>query len=90
MNQNYLNFDFNKNLIEAVELHSEMLLVSDNQHQYNIRSIIGDNKSRIVISTINREDPPRPIVINAPLLPRYKFKDKKQLIEKLKLYLTFS
>ena len=86
----YLEFDFNKNLIVAVELHIEILSLSDGQNHYIIKNNFNDDKSRVVISIINRGDPPPPIVLNSPLLPRYKFKDKKQLIEKLKLYLTFS
>ena len=84
----YLEFILDKNMVGAVELFYENLFFNDKTNNYCITSNFLNNKSKIAITTINDLNNCR--YLDLALLPKYRFKNKQHLIEKMKLYLLFS
>lgn len=81
----YLEFDFDKNLINATEIETENIIVIDGSVSYNLYSDFIDNET--ILSVLNDSSDFR---IKLSLLPKYKFKNKQHFIDKIKTYLTFS
>lgn len=94
----YLDFDLDKTLVDATTISFENLRILDaaNGKRYNISSYVAQNKSILTVSdnkivgrSVMLMSPPS-LVLELPLLPKYRFKDKQHLIDKLKLYTLFS
>ena len=85
-----LEFDWAGCFIRPVEMKREILMTSDDHNLYQIFSSFPEKTSLVVIDKISKATPISPIHFSAPLLPLYKFRDKKHLIEKLKTYALFS
>lgn len=85
-----LEFNLSKGHIAATELSSERLMVSDNQNLYQVNSVFLSGKSILIVDKIDKTSPLSPTTLELPLLPKYRFKNKTNFIEKIKLYLVFS
>jgi hypothetical protein len=100
-----LDFNFEKCFIKPVNIQEETIIISNKKRTYCIVSVYDNNKSTILITdddhdyeNINTQmvfnginiGGKTPDILEMPLLTRFKFKDKKQLLEKLNLYTLFS
>jgi hypothetical protein len=86
----FLDFNLDKGFVGAVSLSSERLMVSDKENLYQINSFFMADKSNLVVDKLDRAKPLTPLRLELPLLPKYRFKDKKHFIEKMRTYLLFS
>lgn len=86
----YLDFNMEKNQVDAVGLAFERLMVNDGYSIYQINSFFSANKSSLVVDKIDRVKPLSPLTLELPLLPKFRFRDKEHFIEKMKTYITFS
>ena len=86
----YLDFDFDKNVIKAIGIRFERLLVDDNENHYRINSFYDTGKSDVVIDKTNTTGTLTPIILDLPLMPRHLFRNKEHFIKKMKLYMIFS
>lgn len=86
----YLDFNLEKNFVAAVGLSTERLMVSDDRNMYRINSFFSDNKSYLIVDKLDKVKPLSPLSLDLPLLPKYRFKDKKHFIDKMRTYITFS
>jgi hypothetical protein len=84
-----LEFDLKKNHVLPATIMSERLVVTDKETVYMVDSSFGAKTSKMHIykkKTASSND----INLTLPLLPKSKFKDRKQFLEKMKLYVLFS
>lgn len=85
------NFEFNENgLISPISLDHQIVFIKDDSYIYQINTSFNPeiNKSRIVIDSLVKTTPLSPTVINVPAFSMYDFKNIKELIKKIKLYLV--
>jgi hypothetical protein len=99
---NNLDFDLGQQRINAVGIACESLFIIDKDKEYYIRSYFLQEKSIITISKLVSSKPlslsptkylhhPSPkTTLELSLLPKYRFKNKQHLLEKLKLFVLFS
>lgn len=85
----WLEFDIRRGHIRAFEISNELVVVRDSRNMYILDSFFDDNQSIIVVTT-NKLDGSEPTRIELPLMPLYKFTDRKHFINKMRTYLTFS
>jgi hypothetical protein len=88
MASHYLDFDFDKQFIKAVSIKDEQILIEDKDKLYQVYSHYDDNHTAIFICNIGQGA--TMFRLDTPLLPRAKFKNREELIQKLKNYLLFS
>lgn len=86
----HLEFDLVHRFIRAVGISQENLITSDESNMYQIHSSFIKEASLVYVTKIDKATPISPIRFETPLMPLGKFKDKYHLINKLKLYATFS
>jgi hypothetical protein len=86
----HLEFDLIRRFIKAVGISQENLITSDDSNMYQIHSSFIKDVSLVYVTKIDRAVPVSPIQFETPLMPLGKFKNKEHLINKLKLYATFS
>ena len=86
----FLDFNLDKGFVGAVGISSERLMVSDKENLYQINSFFMADKSNLVVDKLDRTRPLTPLSLELPLLPKYRFKNKKHFIEKMRTYLLFS
>jgi hypothetical protein len=84
---NKLEFNSNGN-IKAITILREMLSVEDTEKIYTLSSEFSNNTTEINI--YNFKTHTDPYILETPLLPLYRFKNKENLIKKLKTYILFS
>lgn len=96
---NHLSFDFNKKFIKPLTLNEELIYFNDDDNNYSMKSSFSDQKTNLHIMKISNSFTSLVQLYNnynsnnnleLPLLPISKFQNKKQLLEKIKMYLTFS
>jgi len=85
-----LNFNFENGLISAVGLDAERLMVSDKEFSYQISSFYSTGKSNLIVDRIDKVKPISPLIIELPLLPKSRFKNRQHFLNKIKTYITFS
>ena len=83
-------FNFEKGVVAATELSSERLMVSDKNFIYQINSFFLVGKSNLTVERLDKVKPLSPFIMDLPLLPKSKFKNKQHFLEKMKIYITFS
>ncbi len=84
-----LEFDMEKNYVKAATIMSERLVVTDKETVYIVDTSFGAKTSKMHVykkKTASSKD----INLTLPLLPKSRFKDRKQFLEKMKLYVLFS
>jgi hypothetical protein len=81
----YLEFNLQKKFIAAVGLNTERLIVGDGYQVFQIHSYHLANKSKLTVDSSKSS-----VQLDLPILPLYKFKNKKHFLEKIKTYLIFS
>lgn len=86
----YLDFNLEKNRIEAVGLSRERLMVTDDRNMYQIETSFLSGESRLIVDKLDRVKPLSPLSLSLPLLPKYRFKNKRHFIDKMRTYVTFS
>lgn len=86
----YLDFNLNKGFVNAVGISTERLIVMDNRNIYQINSFFMADKSHLTVDRIDKTQPLSPTTMDLPLLPKYRFRDKKHFLEKMKTYILFS
>lgn len=86
----FLEFNIDKGYAKPTGISREVLIVQDNMNLYNLQSSFIEEKSVLTVDRIDKTTPISPILLELPLLPMYKFKDKEQFLNKIKTYLTFS
>lgn len=86
----FLDFNLDKGFVGAVGISSERLMVSDRDNLYQVNSFFLADKSNLIVDRLDRTRPLIPLSLELPLLPKYRFKDKKHFLEKMKTYLLFS
>lgn len=89
----FLEFNLVKGFIKPIGISYEKITLTDNINYYLIGSSYFENLS--IISIIKKptnyyDTSTTSLRLEVPILPLYKFKNKNQLIEKIKLYLLFS
>jgi hypothetical protein len=88
MHSNILDFNLEKKFIKPFGIQQEIIVMSDSKNMYQVYSDYDQNKSVIFIDDVKMANVP--IRLDTPLIPRFKFKNKEKLIEKLKTYALFS
>ena len=86
----YLDINIDKGFIAAVGISTERLMVNDGTNMYQINSFFMANKTNLVVDRLDRTKPLSPLILDLPLLPKYKFRDKEHFLHKMKTYITFS
>jgi hypothetical protein len=86
----YLEFNLNKGFVHATGISTERLVVMDSRNIYQINSFFMADKSHLTVDRIDKTQPLSPTTMDLPLLPKYRFKDKKHFLEKMKTYILFS
>ena len=86
----YLDFNLNKGFVAATGISSERLMVTDEHNLYQINSYFMANKSNLIVDSIDKTRPLSPTKLELPLIPKYRFRDKKHFLEKMKTYVLFS
>ena len=86
----FLNFNLEKNFVAAVGLSTERLMVSDDRNIYRINSFFSSNQSHLIVDKLDKAKPLSPLSLDLPLLPKYRFKDKRHFIDKIRTYIIFS
>lgn len=91
INTQYLDLNLDRGFIKPVGISREDITVTDGTNNYMIHSSTLDGTSTIIVSKHDvRTVMSIPVRLEVPILPLSKFKNKEQLIEKIKLYLLFS
>ena len=85
-----LVFDLDKNILKAVQINFERLLVDDNEHHYQINSFYATGRSDVVVDKTNTTGTLTPIILDLPLIPKSSFKNKRHFLKKIKTYILFS
>jgi hypothetical protein len=83
-----LEFNLEKKFIKPVGIQQEIIVMFDDKNVYQVYSDYTLSKSVIFIDDAQMAG--IPIRLDTPLIPRFKFKSKEKLIEKLKTYALFS
>lgn len=87
----YLELNMDKGFIKPVGISGEDITISDETTNYMIHSSTLDGMSTIIVMKKKMSNVMSlPVRLEVPILPLSKFKNKEQLIEKIKLYLLFS
>jgi hypothetical protein len=86
----YLDFNVDKGFVAATGIATERLMVMDDHNLYRINSFFMADKSSLTVDKIDKTTPLSPLRLELPLLPKYRFKDKKHFLRKIKTYVTFS
>lgn len=86
----YMKFDMSTQQVQAVNLAAETIKMSDDNNNYRIMTAFNLDRSNVVIVKNDTSINYKVFNMDFPLLPMYRFKDKEQLLNKLKTYLTFS
>lgn len=85
----FLDFNLDKSFILPVSLYKERIMLYDKKSIYEIYSDFINNTSRLSVIDVLSSGAPS-LIINLPLLPLYKFKNKEALLLKLKTYIMLS
>lgn len=83
-----MEFDIERGFLKAFGLAVETIKMIDDKNHYVINSLFYQDKSNVVI--VNSSRSASVFNMDFPLLPMYRFKNKEQLLNKLRTYLTFS
>lgn len=86
----FLEFNMNKGFILPVELNKESVILTDKRNRYHLLSSYSGSHTTIWIDKADNPNYLSPVKIEAPLMPLSKFKDREQLLNKLRTYLLFS
>lgn len=73
--------------ISPVCIYTERLFFEEEEYDYDIYSSYKDKKTHIMVTS---EDAAKWFNIDVPFLPLYKFKNKQNLLNKIKTYMLFS
>jgi hypothetical protein len=84
----YFEFQLDQGIVRAVSISEEALVFHDQESTYYVDSFYPEEKT--VISITEKETPYKGFTLTTPLMPRWKFKNKEQLLNKIRLYATFS
>ena len=84
----YLDFDLQKGLVKPVGLCSETLGITDTKHEYSLSTNFEMDISYLSVYT--KDSSADPIKLELPLTPKYRFKNKYELLKKLRTYALFS
>lgn len=88
---NNLDFQTFNGAIGALTLRKERIVVVEKDKIYTLRSDFSEEKTDVsVSSTISSQFITKNINLQLPLLPKYKLRDKQQLIKKIQTYILFS
>lgn len=86
-----LSFNFYKGYIKPVEMNYEWYFLRNKNHVYEVSSIYEGDETMLHLTTYSGYDKiASETTYNYPLIPRYKFKDRQAMIDKLKLYTALS
>jgi hypothetical protein len=85
-----LKFNINYGFLHPVEIVQEQINLADDNTSYSLHSNSLTNQTEIVVRKLNSTKPNPPTTINIPYIPLSKFKTRKKLLQKLKLYIVFS
>lgn len=85
----YLEFDLAKAVVAAVGLSHERIRITDNNNHYELDTSFQADKTILLVDK-GKTMTANPTRLELPLLPRYRFRDRKHCLEKLKTYLLFS
>ena len=86
----HLDFHLDKSIVAAVGISYERLMVTDKDNLYQVNSYFLADKTNLIVDKLDKNGPFNPTSIELPLLPKYRFKNKKHFLEKMKLYTLFS
>jgi hypothetical protein len=86
----FLEINIDKGYVVPVEIRREILSVISNDRIYQIKSSFAEGKSRLIVDRIDKVGPMSPCILEMPLLPKYRFKDREHFINKIKTYVIFS
>lgn len=82
-----LIFDFKNKYIQPTEVRKEYLIIEDKEKVYNLKTNMDKNSTHIeVYSDFSQNS----WELDTPALPIFKFKNKANIIKKIKTYIIFS
>lgn len=90
------NLDFHlvaeRQYVSAVNIKFERLMVTEGDNLYQLNSSFCDKKSTLIVYKTDKQAAVSgtPTVIEMPLIPKYKFKNRDHFLEKMKTYILFS
>ena len=85
----FLDFNLEKGYIEPLSISHEFLMINDQENLYQIYSIVLENKSVLTADKISKYDLSSPNRIDLPLTSLSDFKNKNEVLDKIKMILTF-
>jgi hypothetical protein len=86
-----LSFNFYKAFIKPVEVAYEWYWLRHKNHVYVVSSGYDEDITKVMLTTYSGYDKiASETTYNYPLIPRYRFKDRQAMIDKLKLYTALS
>ena len=86
----FLEFNTKRGFIKPVGISVEYFIIHDNTYIYHIKTSILEAKTLVVVDRVNKATPVSPIRFELPILQLSKFKNKENVINKIKTYITFS
>lgn len=86
----FLEINVDKGYIAAVGLSTERLMVMTDDRLFQVVSSFMEEKSTVYVDRLDRSHPTHPFVLELPLVPRSKFKNREHFLDKIKTYMTFS
>lgn len=84
------SLEFTDNFIKPVKLSQEDVYLETDTHKYTIYTSHTNKKSLVVVDILNQVTPISPLKLVTRALPLSKFKGRKELLEKLRVLVTFS
>lgn len=80
-----LQFNWDRNYIEAAELHTEYLMIETKSKRYLMDNNFLSQATNLSVSNIGSSYTFEPVKFNLPLMPKYSFQNKQEMIEKCQL-----
>ena len=90
IDSHFLEFNIARGFIKPVSISSEYFIIQDASYMYHIRSNSWESKTIVVVDRIDKTTPVSPIRFDLPIILLSKFKNKENIINKIKTYITFS
>jgi hypothetical protein len=85
-----LKFNLEYGFIFPTEILLEFVIINDEYNVYSLHSFATLNKSELVVRRIDSSRIIAPSTVRLPYIPMRKYRSKKKLLEKLKMYVLFS
>lgn len=86
----HLEFNLRRHFIKPVAIQQEYLVLRDRKNKYILRSVYSQDYTNVTAFAMQDGHATAISNLELPIVPRYRFKDREQMMHKLRTYLLFS